>query len=191
MTTQQIISDVAAWLRNGAAARFTFKRATAFNEQQAEHYHFDAVHPAVYEMSMPHDAAEWTHEAQPPHIVAPAIIVTAEGGATHDTQAHRFTLPITLHLQCWNPGTLTTSPDGQKAFTPTADGWKDAVTLADAIRADLANALTIAGCSVAGEISVQYPEMDAFNPADIYWRAAVSFTLTRPVFDKKNTNNLL
>lgn len=191
MTTQQIIGELAAWLREGVCTRFAFKRATACDDEQAENYRFELVPPAVYEMSMPHDAAEWSEDDASAPINAPCIVVTAPSGGSHDLRAHSYTIPITLHIQLWNPGLLTEDENGVKHFTPTSDGWRDAVTLADAIRSDIADSLTVAGCAVPENIEVSFPEMDAFDPAAVYWRASVSFTLTRPITDNKINPSLL
>lgn len=178
MTTQEVIDNLSAWLKEAVCSKQFLKRATVYEQAMHEGYEYSLVNPAVYEGTFPPDAAEYDSETEgaAPNV-APCIIVTCSGASTYNTKAGWIETPVTLKVQTWNPGQHGTDADGNPTFTVTADGWRDLAAFIDAIVKELANAEFPGGLGIADEIVFTLSEIEE-NPYYPYYRGTVEFSVT-------------
>ncbi len=175
MTTQQVIGNMADWLRSTVCSREQGKRAALYEQAAAEDYAYTLVHPAVYESCFPANAAEWDSDAPERHpIVAPALVLSTAGESTLDTAHGRIETPLRLLVQTWNPGRHAKDADGNPVFAVDAGGWRDVACLVDRLVSELANAELPGGMLVTGDIRYELPDVEE-NEFYPYYRASVDF----------------
>lgn len=188
MTTQQVIRNLAAWLEE-QTADLEYKRASEFSEVQAEGYKYELTRPAIYEVQLPINAAEHIEGAEPAPITAPAVIVTSGGETTIETATGKITSTILLKIHTWDPGQHSTDENGEGAFTVDGEGWRDCLSLMDAISKRLAEAEFPAGCCLTGDIICSYPDGDE-NPYYPYYIGSIQFDIQHFRTLKNNKFNI-
>lgn len=175
MTTQQVISNMAAWLTEHTAD-LTYKRASLYEQAQAEDYAYTLVRPAIYELQLPINAAEHDKDAEDAPITAPCVIVCSGGESTMSSKDGETTTSILLKLFTWNPGQHTMTEDGERAFTPDGEGWRDCTSFLDTVAKRMLNEELPAGCSMTGDITVSLPDVED-NPYYPYYFGTIQFDL--------------
>ncbi len=178
MTTQQVIGNMAAWLRSAVCSRVQGKRAALYEQATAEGYAYTLVAPAVYEACFPINAAEWDKDAQERHpIVAPALVLSTAGESTLDTAHGLIETPLRILVQTWNPGQHARDAEGNPVFAVDAEGWRDLACLVDRLVTELANAELPGGMLVAGDIRFELPDVEE-NEFYPYYRANIEFSVS-------------
>lgn len=175
MTTQQVIRELAKWLEEHTAD-LTYKRASLYEQAQDEDYQYTLVRPAIYELQIPVNAAEHNKDAEDAPITAPCIIVTSGGETRTSTKDGEITTSILLKAYTWNPGQHTVTAEGERAFVPDGEGWRDCTSLLDVLTKRLANEELPAGCALTGDITASYPEVED-NPYYPYYLGTIQFDL--------------
>jgi len=178
MTTQQVIGNMADWLRSTVCSRVQGKRAALYGQASAEDYNYTMENPAVYESCFPANAAEWDKDDRERHpIVAPAMVLSASGESTLDTAHGIIETPLRILVQTWNPGKHAKDAAGNPVFAVDAEGWRDVACLTDRIVSELANAELPGGMLVTGDIRFELPDVEdnEFYP---YYRASVEFSVS-------------
>lgn len=178
MTTQEVISNLSAWLKEAVCDKLELKRATEYEQASAEGYKYTLVKPAVYEVTLPANAAEYDKEGDTDApIVAPCVTVTCSGTGTLNTRAGWVETPITLNVQTWNPGMHVTDADGNTGFAVTSEGWRDLAVFIDRITKELADAELPGGLVLSAEIRPTFPNVED-NQYYPYYRGRVEFSVT-------------
>lgn len=178
MTTQFIVDSLSAWLRESVCGKLQFKTAAEYQFASAnEDYAFRLSHPAVYPAFFPHDAAEHNEDDTQSPIVAPCIIVSADGQSTFNRADGWIETPITLSLQIWNPGTHYTE-NGIPSFQVGDEGWRDISVFCDTVVKAIAVAEFPGGLVLSGEsISFSLPDVEK-NDFYPYYRAEIDFSVS-------------
>lgn len=178
MTTQQVMENIAAWLRETVCNHAQGKRAALYEQAAADGYDYTMAATAVYEACFPANAAEWDKDVKEHHpIVAPAVVVSTAGESTMDTAHGTIETPLHFLIQTWNPGKHAHDAEGNPAFVLDSEGWRDVACLTDRIVNALANAELPGGMLVTGDIRYELPDVEdnEFYP---YYRAGVDFSVS-------------
>lgn len=194
MTTIGVLSAVKAWTEEHICPAVTLKRAASLHEHEAGDFKPVYVHPAVYIVQMPPNAAEWEKKNPDAPIVAPAIIIGGGGVTEIDPQHGWAETPVTLSVQVWNPGEHTTikgeNGEEQRAYNETADGWMSLSSLLDRIAHELQNSEFPGGMRLVGSISLDVPALEECNFWPFY-RGELRFTLQHTIHQTSKFENLL
>lgn len=178
MTTQEIIDGLTGWLTYEVCRNLQFKTAAEYEAASADGYDFQLSHPAVYAAFFPHDAAEHNGDNSASPIVAPAIIVSADGQSSFNRADGWVETPITLSLQVWNPGIHFVDENGVPGFRVGDEGWKDIAVMTDWVVKAIATAEFPGGLTLSGE-SINYTLPDVgeneFYP---YYRSKIEFSVS-------------
>lgn len=181
MTTQSVLDNLAAWLKETVIPQVTLKKAVKLGLAEDESYKFELVTPAVYVTTFPRTAGEHESADDTRPIVAPAVIVYSSGTSTLDTQNGAIETPITFLVQTWNPGQHVSSIDenGEQvpAFRVDAEGWRDLAFFVDRIISALEDATLPAGVRLSTDVSFTLPDVEENNFYP-YYRSEVTFTVT-------------